>query len=125
MPLTTIPPALREKLGEEATTALVGLINEATRAQHADTISLTEEKFEHRVTEAESKFERRVTELELKLEKRIMEVETKLDKRLTDEVAKLTIQISEAKAELMKWMFIFTVGQTGVLIGILFAFLRR
>jgi len=125
MPLTTIPPVLREKLGEEATTALVGLINEATHAQHADTISLAEEKFEHRVTEAESKFERRMAELEVKLEKRLMEVETRLDKRLTDEVAKLSIQIAEAKAELMKWMFIFTIGQTGVLIGILFAFLRR
>lgn len=54
-----------------------------------------------------------------------MEVETKLDKRLTDEVAKLTIQIAEAKAELIKWMFILKVGQTVVLIGILFAFLRR
>jgi paraquat-inducible protein B len=68
-----------------------------------------------------------------KLDKRITEEITqlrsvdlaKLDKRITDEVAGLKVEIATTRAELIKWMFIFWVGQIGVLIGILFAFFKR
>lgn len=33
--------------------------------------------------------------------------------------------IAETKAELLRWMFIFWVGQVGVMTGILFAFFPR
>lgn len=44
-------------------------------------------------------------------------IEEKFERRLAEE-------IGEAKVELIRWMFIFWVGQIGVLTGILFAFLR-
>ncbi len=105
MALTTVPTKLREKLGDEASQALVELINEATRVQHTETIALVEETFERRLVES------------------LSQLETRLDKRITDEVAKLSIQIAESKADLMKWMVISIVGQTFVILGVLAAFL--
>jgi uncharacterized protein YukJ len=51
-------------------------------------------------------------------------VEEKFERRLTEEIGKLENKISETKAELIKWMFIFWVGQVGVILGILFAFFK-
>lgn len=51
-------------------------------------------------------------------------VEEKFERRLTEEVARLDMKISEVKADLIRWMFIFWVGQLGAILGILFAFFR-
>ena len=60
-----------------------------------------------------------------KVNQRITDEVAKLDKRITDEVAGLKVEIATTRAELIRWMFIFWVGQIGVLIGILFAFFKR
>ncbi len=52
-------------------------------------------------------------------------VEEKFERRLSEEVTRLDVKISEVKADLIRWMFIFWVGQLGALLGILFAFFRR
>jgi hypothetical protein len=46
-------------------------------------------------------------------------------RNMGEEVAKLDVRISEVKADLIRWMFIFWVGQIGATLGILFAFFRR
>lgn len=51
-------------------------------------------------------------------------VEERFERRLGEEIAKLSIQISEVRADLIKWMFIFWVGQMAGILGILFAFFR-
>jgi hypothetical protein len=51
-------------------------------------------------------------------------VEDKFERRLTEEIGKLDVKISETKADLIKWMFIFWIGQVGVILGILFAFFK-
>lgn len=43
---------------------------------------------------------------------------------LAKEVAKLEVKIEAVKSELIKWMFIFWLGQIGVLTGIIFAMLK-
>ncbi|MDR7476411.1 MAG: DUF1640 domain-containing protein, partial [Armatimonadota bacterium] len=65
------------------------------------------------------------TEEVARLENRIAEEVAKLDRRITEEVARLRTQISDVRADLIRWMFVFWVGQIGVLLGILFAFFRR
>ncbi|GBD94687.1 hypothetical protein BMS3Abin05_02299 [bacterium BMS3Abin05] len=44
---------------------------------------------------------------------------------LREEIALLDKRVAENNANLIKWMFIFWVGQVGVMIGILFAFLSK
>ena len=55
----------------------------------------------------------------------IITVEEKFERRLTEEIAKLNKKISETKAELIKWMFIFWAGQIIVLVAVLSLFFKR
>jgi len=47
---------------------------------------------------------------------------TKTD--LRSEISKLEVKIEKTKAEIIKWMFIFWAGQTGIMVGILALFLK-
>lgn len=99
MPIVTVPKVLREKLGEEGADALVELINVANSQTKADVLTFVEEKFERRLSEEMSK--------------------------VSVEFAKVRQEMAELKADLIRWMFIFWVGQLGAILGILFAFFRR
>ncbi len=147
MPVVTIPRALREKLGDEATESLVEFLNQVLQGSKEDVISLSGEKFERRLAEEFAKFDSklmeevakvnkridelsaRITEEVAKLDARITEETTKLEarinQRITEEVSKLRVEMSSYYASIVRWMFIFWVGQIGVIIGILFAFFKR
>jgi hypothetical protein len=55
-------------------------------------------------------------------------IEGKVEKRVSDEktsiVSEIESKISESKAEMIKWMFIFWIGTIGVLSAIMFAMLN-
>ncbi len=55
-------------------------------------------------------------------------VELKFEKRLTEEISRLEKKIESTRADLIKWMFIFWIGQfasiVGILTAILFAFFK-
>jgi hypothetical protein len=62
--------------------------------------------------------------------------EEKFERRLTEEASKLRAEIGHlrgemieriesVRSELIKWMFVFWVGQIGAIVGILFAFFRK
>ncbi len=55
----------------------------------------------------------------------ILTVEDKFERRLTEEVSKLDKSISENKADIIKWMFIFWAGQIGILVAVLDIFFKR
>jgi hypothetical protein len=154
MPILTVPKVLREKLGDDGTDALVELLNQATGHAKADVLGFVEEKFERRLTEEVAKFNERLTTEIGKVNERLTVEIGKVNERLTVEIGKvnerLTIEIAkmndrlsselaklnaefprlrqelaEVKADLIRWMFIFWVGQLGAILGILFAFFRR
>jgi hypothetical protein len=103
MPIITVPKPLRERLGEEGAEALVQLINQATEVGKGDVVAVVEEKFERRLTEEASKLRAEIGHLRGEMIERIESV----------------------RSELIKWMFVFWVGQIGAMVGILFAFFRR
>jgi dsDNA-specific endonuclease/ATPase MutS2 len=82
-------------------------------------------KLDQRLSDEVAKLDQRLSDEVTNLNQRLTDEVAKLDQRLSGEVTKLRVQIAEVKADLMKWMFVFTVGQTGVLLGVLLAFLRR
>ncbi len=59
--------------------------------------------------------EHKVTE---KFESRTDELATKKD------ICQLDVRIEKTKAEIIKWMFVFWAGQTGIMVGILALFLK-
>ncbi len=96
-----------------------------------DVIDLSAEKFERRLTEEASKTNKRITTEVEKINERITIEVAKINERIMVEVAKLEgklteldKKISEAQANLIKWMFIFWIGQIGAILGILFAFFK-
>lgn len=132
MPIITIPKVLRDKLGEEGADALVTLINAAGSQTKADVLTFVEEKFERRLTEEMGKLHERLTTVEERFERRLTEEVGKLHERLTTELSKVNVEfakvrheMAELKADVIRWMFIFWVGQLGAILGILFAFFRK
>ena len=66
-------------------------------------LEIVEEKFEHRLTEEIGK----------------------VNERMSSDIGKLDTKIERTKADLIKWMFIFWIGQIGAIMGLLFAFLNK
>lgn len=54
----------------------------------------------------------------------IATAEEKFERRLAEEIGKLRADMAGMKSDIIKWMFIFWVGQIGVLVGILFTFFK-
>ena len=93
--LVTVPKILREKLGEEGSEGLIELLNNASESTYSSVITLAEEKFERRLAEETGKLRSELSE-----------------------------KIEHGNTAMIRWMFIFWVGQIGALLGILFAFFR-
>ena len=110
MAVIIVPRPLREKLGEEATDALVTLINEAGENNKQSVIEVVEERFERRLAEEMGKMR--------------VEVATEIGK-VRDEIGKLRTEMHDLRANMIQWMFLFWIGQIGVITGLLFAFFRK
>ncbi len=113
MPIITVEKPLKDKLGDEAVDSLVRLINQTQSDQKAEVVELVGEKFEHRLGEEIGK-----------VSLVISETEKRLDNRVTEEIGNVRVEAARNHASLIKWMFIFWVGQVAALLGILFAFFK-
>lgn len=140
MPVVAVGEPLREKLGEEAVDSLIDLINQSLASQKNDVVGFTEEKFERRLSEEIGKLDNslsaKIADVEVRLSEkivagdkrlweRISEVETKLSKDIFSVEAKLSKEIAATRSDVIKWMFIFWVGQMGIILSILFTFFRK
>ena len=106
MPVVAVGKPLRLKLGDAGTDSLVQFINEALAEQKNDILIFVEEKFERRLSE------------------KIGELKTELKTEIAETKSELKAEIANIRADLIKWMFIFWVGQLGMILGILFAFFK-
>jgi hypothetical protein len=50
---------------------------------------------------------------------------SKLRTELSGETSKLRAEMHDLRASLIQWMFVFWIGQIGVLVGFLFTFLKK
>jgi len=132
MPIViTIPNTIREKLGDEGAEALTEIFNKIEERSKEDIIELAEQRFEKRPGRLDAKIEKVGVDLDVKIERvradldaKIEKVRVDLDAKIEKVKADLSVKIERVRADLIKWMFIFWVGQVGVLIGILFAFFK-
>lgn len=151
MPVINVPKPLRDKLGEEGSESLVVLLNQVTKDQQEDIVALVGEKFERRLAEELAKFRAEVAaefasvrieiaSVRLELGREIAAVRSEFKEylaamraELKEDIANLRAELRSAfktdiaalRSEIIKWMFIFWVGQLGALISILFAFFRK
>ena len=99
MSIISIPKPLREKLGDEAADSLAVLMNQ-----------IEKESSENALVRAEDRFEKKLA-LEIS--------ETRIE--LKKEISELRIEMGKNFSSAIKWMFLFWIGQIGVLTSILFA----
>ena len=105
MAVIAIPSILRDKLGNEGVEAFTEVIKEIDLEARKESITIVEERFERRLAEETGK-------LKVEIGKNRVEIE------------KIRVEVAASKADTLRWMFIFWIGQIGVLSGIIFAMLK-
>jgi hypothetical protein len=105
MDVLTVPAPVRDKLGDAGSDGLVMMFAEAHR--------LATDSFQRSLWEGEARFQRSLGEAEARFERRLLE-----------ETAKLRLDMADLKFDLLKWSFLFWVGQLAVLVLVLSWMLR-
>jgi len=135
MEIIRMPEVLEERLGKEGAEWLVQMLNRVAEQSRENVIVFVEEKFERRLSEEMAKINERITveidkvneriTVEIsRVNERITQEIAKVNQRITDETTRLEKAIHAMRADLIKWMFIFWIGQIGAILGILFAFFK-
>jgi predicted nucleic acid-binding Zn-ribbon protein len=118
--IVSIPKPLREKLGDEGSESFIEMMNQLEENQTNAVLALSEQRFEKALTRefGDLKLESNATITDLRKE---MHDEIR---KLWEEIYKLREDMQKMRADIIKWMFIFLVGQTGVLAGLILVLLR-
>jgi predicted outer membrane protein len=135
MSIISIPKKLREKLGEEESVELIKMLNEQQDDTKNSVIETAELRFEKKLTEeaseiridlaeTEKRFDRRLTEEISGVRQDLAETEKRFDRRLTEEISGVRQDMYKHHSNTVKWMFIFWIGQIGVLLGVLLTFFK-
>ncbi len=126
MAIVSVPKVLRNKLGDDGAEALIRFFNDmqAANSQKEEIIEIVEEKFERRLSEELGKLRVEIAEMKAELRNEMAQMRSELRDEMAEMNANLLAKIAQSQADLIKWMFIFWVGQIGVLVGILFAFFK-
>ena len=103
MTVITIPKILRDKLTEEGADAFVQILDKVEERSQKATLEISEERFE----------------------KRIAQLEAELGAKIEGVRSDLGVKIAQSEARMIRWVFIFWVGQVGTITAILFAFFRK
>jgi len=76
---------------------------------------------EGKIASVKSDLEEKIASVKSDLEGKIANLEVKIANVKSD----LEVKIANARADIIRWMFIFWVGQIGALLGILLAFFKK
>lgn len=108
-----VPGVLRERLGPEATGGLLEVLEAAHREWRDDVIAVCAERFERRLVEETSK-----------LHVAIVQGDAALRQEMTAMGADLRQEMSNGRFELLKWCFLFWMGQVVAVAGVMGLMLR-
>ncbi len=144
--IIAIPEILREKLGPEGARALADLLNEASVRTRGDVIEIAASRFERRLAEelAQLRAEFRADlsaeigglraelhseigglreELRSEFHSEIGELRSEIA-ALREDSGRLRVDMAALESRVIRWMFIFWIGQLGAMLGIFFVFFR-
>jgi hypothetical protein len=114
--IDAVPLALRARLGSEATAGLLELFDESHKGMREAVIVASAERFERRLVEEISG-----------VRVQIAQVETSIRRDMAEICADLRQEIASGRVELLKWCFVFWVGQVlavGGLVGVMLRLIR-
>jgi hypothetical protein len=143
MPVTAkLSRGFYEKLGDELANELVEWFNLVDATYRTDLRELNELNFarfdakvEQRFAQSDAKWEQRFTQVEAEWERRFGQLEAKVDQRFAQADATLEQRVAELRAEirvglqtletkLIRWMFLFWIGQAATTVGLVFGVVR-
>ena len=113
MDLEQVPEVLREHLGTEATSALLRVLDVSHREERTTVIAACTDRFERRLVEEISSVRLQLTQ-----------VEASLRKDMTEMGASIRQDMATNRVELLKWSFLFWVGQVVAVAAIMGTMLR-
>ncbi len=111
--MAVVVRALREKLGDEAMGGLQTFVDDAGRRWKEDVLVLAAERFERRLGEE-------IGALRLDIAKEFASVRVEMAK----EFAAMRVELAAKQVNLVKWSFLFWVGQLVAMTGIMTLLLR-
>lgn len=113
MELTDVPAALKDHLGHEATAGLIELLSDAQEEWTTGMIERVGDRFERRLMKETTR---------LRIE--ITQGFAALRQEMTEGFASIRQEMANLRFELLKWTFVFWVGQLFALAGFLAVLLR-
>jgi hypothetical protein len=140
--IVAIPEVLREKLGPEGARALADLLNEASVKTRGDVIELAVSRFESRLAEEigalraefgvlRGEFDSKIGGLSGEFDSKIGELRGEFgvlrgefDSKIGELRGDLNADRGRFEGRMTRWMFVFWIGQIGVLLALFFAFFR-
>ena len=139
MPVTaTLSRKFYEKFGDDLTNELVNWLNQVDATYRNELRELNESNFarfdaklEQRATQLDAKIELRTAELDAKIEQRITWLDAKLEQRIAEVKAamqalesRLETRMAAFEARIIRWMFLFWVGQAVTTVGLVVGVVR-
>lgn len=132
---SAVPAALRERLGAEPTGALLDVLEAARRERSGDVIEVCASRFERRLVEEVSKLRldmaqgdaalgQEITELGASLRAEMAGLGASLRSDMAGLGADLRREMSDGRFELLKWCFLFWIGQVIAVVGVFGLMLR-
>ena len=118
MDSAAIPIALKDRLGPEATDGLLQLVHRLETDLREDVITACTERFERRLVEETSALRVQIAQVESSIRQDM----TRLGSDLRQEIGALGSQMASDRFDLLKWAFLFWIGQVvaiGTLIGVM------
>ncbi len=136
MALLTVAPPLREQLGNNASEALLALLNDAGNSFKAETVALVSERFERRLAEelatlrveVATEFAKVRNEMATEFAKVRSEMAAEFGKvrvEMVTEFAKVRTEMARMETRILRWQFAQWVTLVLFLMGILLTTLRR
>ncbi|MFH1860215.1 MAG: hypothetical protein ABH870_04275 [bacterium] len=122
MAIIAFPSILNERLTDAGAQALVDIFDKVEQDNKKTTLGIAEERFEKRMTQLEAKIDGVESRLEAKIDGVELRLEAKIETVKIELESRLEVKIERSQANIIKWMFIFWVGQVGTIVAIFFAF---
>jgi hypothetical protein len=115
-----VPAALLERLGEDAGAALTAMISAHDKAQVEYVVKQCSERFERRLVEETSTLRVEMIQLGSDIRGELARFRTEFRGELTS----LREEMASGRFELIKWVFMFWIGQVATIFGLLAVLLR-
>ena len=106
--MAAVPAALRQKLGEEGTFALVEVVQDARRDWRDDVLAIAADRFERRLTDEVGRLRTEMAHLRSEMREEMVRMDSGLRQ-----------EISSTRTEILRWSFVFWIGQLAAMAGLL------